>query len=624
MTTSSTVDQTISSPTTVNAVAVRRDAFYLDDQGQPLFAWLHQSAEGSAARHGVVICSPVGFEQLHAHRGLRHLADELARRQIPALRFDWHGTGDSAGDDLDADRLATWCSNVRAAVTWMKQTLQVSHVSVVGLRIGATVAALGLGDEEIDNLVLWAPVVNGRGFVREMTVVDMMSEFRDVPSQPAGTIEAAGFRLSPQSVADLSACSLLQAKPRCHRILIAGRDDAPTDSRLVRHLESLTVELDQRSYSGLAEMLVEPHKSQLAETAIRGIADWLEAHADSLDSNHHLCFADLLSTGSVVESAVVNGPDGNSIRELTCRIHSSPDLFGIVSEPVSAVQANLPMLVLLNAGSSYHIGPGRMTVEMTRKLSSLGFRCLRTDFWGLGDSVPERISDENDGYASTVFRDIKLTLQTLRRQFGPQKFVLMGLCSGAYAAFQSAAQFDDPDLVESVLINPLTFFWRDGMTLETAPTLDLIEQHYYLSSVLDPKKWLRLLTGRSSVGLRGVAKMAWRRLGFGRRRNPQQHLRPCECPRGPLHPVVDDLTGDLKRVVTRGRHLMMVFSAEDPGYGILTYKAGRQARRMLRAKQLETAFIENADHTFSRQAARSLMIATLGEHLCGRYRAKPI
>src|ERR1051325_66360 len=84
--------------------ALRREAFYLQSQEQPLFAWLHYPANPSG--HGVVLCAPLGYEQVHAHRSFRVLADQLAAAGVTALRFDYHGTGDSAGRDEDPDRLA--------------------------------------------------------------------------------------------------------------------------------------------------------------------------------------------------------------------------------------------------------------------------------------------------------------------------------------------------------------------------------------------------------------------------------------------------------------------------------------------------------------------------------------
>ena len=88
-----------------------------------------------------MICPPIGFEQLHSHRSLRHLADALAAAGIPTLRFDWHGSGDSAGNDEDPQRVSTWLANARDSLVWMRDHLGCQRVSVIGLRIGALLAA---------------------------------------------------------------------------------------------------------------------------------------------------------------------------------------------------------------------------------------------------------------------------------------------------------------------------------------------------------------------------------------------------------------------------------------------------------------------------------------------------
>ena len=50
---------------------------------------------------GVVIVPPVGYEYWSSHRTLRTLAERLAGQGCCALRFDFDGTGDSAGDQWD-------------------------------------------------------------------------------------------------------------------------------------------------------------------------------------------------------------------------------------------------------------------------------------------------------------------------------------------------------------------------------------------------------------------------------------------------------------------------------------------------------------------------------------------
>ncbi|HEY4262246.1 MAG TPA: alpha/beta fold hydrolase [Schlesneria sp.] len=597
------------------ASAIRRDAFYLPCGEQPIFAWLHSSEERPVRDHGVVIMPPIGFEQLHAHRSLRHLADEFARLNIPTLRFDWHGTGDSGGDDTDPNRLETWLANARAAVSWMKDDLGCAKVSVVGLRFGATLAALALDQIEIENLVLWAPVTNGRGSVREMHVIDMMSEGHVAGSEAAGRIEAAGFRLTAETAAAISKTSLMQAKPACRRVLIANRDDSPAEQRLTDHFTKLGPDVEQFAVPGVSQMLVEPHKGLVPEIAIQKITDWINRHVDSSED----CASGEPRIEEVASRLAQNHLPlsilcSPNVRETALCLSDSPHLFGILSEPATSPEVDRPTIILLNAGAAYRIGPGRMNVEMARQFASHGFRCLRLDLNGLGDSIATDASQENDSYAPTVFRDIGLTMQALRQRFGPQRFVLMGLCSGAYAAFQAAAQFDDVDLVEGIMINPLTYFWQDGMSLETAPTKELIRAHYYLSSALQPAKWFKLLSGRSHIGVRGALRMVAQRVGLIRSRRTSKVAKVTENT-DPSHPTTQDLSGDLKRVVTSGRQLSMFFSTTDPGYSILLGQARRQAKRMLRHQQLSVTFIDNADHTFSRHAARQRLIDSLYQHL---------
>ncbi len=117
-----------------NPLAVRRHAFYLSADEGPLFAWLHAHVSEPSYDHGVVLCAPLGYEQIYSHRTMRHLADALAERRIPVLRFDWHGTGDSSGDDEEPERLAAWTADVGVAINWMQRELGCQRVSVIAVR----------------------------------------------------------------------------------------------------------------------------------------------------------------------------------------------------------------------------------------------------------------------------------------------------------------------------------------------------------------------------------------------------------------------------------------------------------------------------------------------------------
>jgi hypothetical protein len=93
--------------------AVERRAMHFGEQG--LFGWYHESRAATARDCVALLCPPIGPEYTRSHRTLGHLADRLARSGIPALRFDYHGTGDSAGRDEDPDRLWHWRRSIPAA-----------------------------------------------------------------------------------------------------------------------------------------------------------------------------------------------------------------------------------------------------------------------------------------------------------------------------------------------------------------------------------------------------------------------------------------------------------------------------------------------------------------------------
>ena len=78
------------------------------------------------------------------------------------LRLDYHGTGDSGGTDEDPDRYAIWQANLSDAILWMQKKLGCKRVSLIGVRLGASLAVQVAADLAIDSLLLWVPVVKGR------------------------------------------------------------------------------------------------------------------------------------------------------------------------------------------------------------------------------------------------------------------------------------------------------------------------------------------------------------------------------------------------------------------------------------------------------------------------------
>jgi dienelactone hydrolase len=590
---------------------VRRTPLYFESQKAWLFGWVHQGEASSLCERGVIISAPPSHEQIHAHRSLRHLADALAEAGFPVMRFDYHGTGDSTGVDEDADRHATWLANLRSAIDWMRGELGCAEISVVGIRLGAALAAQVAVDDPLADLVLWAPVVKGRAYVREMKAV---SAIEQDPAGPRDMIVPEGIVLTQQTAQELSAIDLLGIQPRCGRALIVDRDDMPSGAKLVDHLRHLGIETRHIAPPGYTAMMVEPYRNQVPHEAIADIVAWMRGGlVGQIGQGRNE------DPAWPTEAVLVSEP-GNALREQAVCVCREPDLFGIFCElatPPSEGLDSSPAIILLNGGSHYHTGPARCHVALSRSLARRGFRCLRMDFHGQGDSVTSDLARENELYPSTAFRDIDLAMKFLQREFGVRHIVLMGHCAGAYFAFQSAAQLTDPALAESILINPKTFYWQEGMTLDRPESEVFLAFQQIMLSVRKPSKWLNLLIGRSKIGIRGhIRHMIELRKLRRRGRFCGKHAASV---RSPSHPQKDDLPGDLRRIVEKGRLLTLFQARTDPGYDILRCFAKSQIKKMCQAAQMKIFFFEKADHNFHWLGPRDELHQALVAHLSDRY-----
>lgn len=133
-----------------------RSAFYFGASERRLFGIYEAPQKG---KRGVVLCNPWGNEYLYAHQSMRYLADLLAEAGLHVLRFDWFGTGDSAGDapDPNADG---WLEDLDWAIDELRDVAGIKKVALLGLRSGAAPAiAAACARKEVDRLVLWDPVI---------------------------------------------------------------------------------------------------------------------------------------------------------------------------------------------------------------------------------------------------------------------------------------------------------------------------------------------------------------------------------------------------------------------------------------------------------------------------------
>jgi pimeloyl-ACP methyl ester carboxylesterase len=170
----------------------------------------------------------------------------------------------------------------------------------------------------------------------------------------------------------------------------------------------------------------------------------------------------------LIESAFNFGPDSR--------------LVGILTQPEARKSDDLAV-VMVNSGILHRVGPNRVYVRLARHLAKAGYTSIRIDLAGVGDSstlgTSEPIQEE-------ALRTVATALDLLEADNIAQRFIVLGICSGAETAFLSAQR--DPRVVGVAGIDP--------------PIL-LRSRKYYVVRVLGvlkrPKVWVKFLLGRYNV-----------------------------------------------------------------------------------------------------------------------------
>ena len=178
--------------------------------------WLH---DGTGTR-GVVMCSALGLDEQCARQSWRILADEIAAAGMPTLRFDYHGTGDSAGLLADPERLSTWLANIETAAAWLQGQAGITELVFVGLRFGATLATVAAAAHgKVARLVLLAPLASGRAYGRELQLAShvMVATGGDKATPDARNsgitdygVDVAGFVIPRHVLDDLRQIDLMR------------------------------------------------------------------------------------------------------------------------------------------------------------------------------------------------------------------------------------------------------------------------------------------------------------------------------------------------------------------------------------------------------------------------------
>jgi alpha-beta hydrolase superfamily lysophospholipase len=532
------------------------------------FGWLHAPADGRAAG-GVVLCPPLGYEYACAHRTFRAVAEHLAERGLAALRFDYDGTGDSVGGDDDPDRMAAWSASIDDAVAALRDG-GVGRVAVVGMRLGALLAAEAVERGPLDALVLWDPVWTGKAYLRQARTLHLLAT--DAPpgeETPDGALWVTGNRFSAGTVDDLAARRLPDLSATGTRTLVLRRADRPDLGARDEHLPPDRDEVPAVGQDGLLD--VASSASVVPDEAVEVVVGWL---ADALGGPP-------APLGPIGRSGPVAVGDGCT----ETAVHLGPlGLFGIVTEPADA--GDRPTLAFLNGGTDHHCGPNRIWVDWGRRLAALGFRVARLDLSGLGDSPVRPGQPTGRSYAPEAGEDVAAAVRALDEGSG---VVLLGLCSGARHALAAAAAGDPP--VRGVCA------FSPSLHLPDEVLHDIANTDPNPASVVALDRYRRY---RSHL-LRRLPKPLWRAVhtsGLGRSRATL-----------------------LADAVANGTEVLVTYGADDFFLLRLRETSAWHVDRLARRPGFRLAVFPGLDHPLMAPGPRFALLDLVTEHLLARFGA---
>ncbi|MFC5392090.1 alpha/beta fold hydrolase [Bosea vestrisii] len=545
----------------------------------------------------VLMLGPIGYEELCLRATWRSLAQAISDKGIACLRFDYPGQGD-AHEAADVPGLDDWFETIRAAADLLRRASGCERLVLLGQGLGGTLA-LKLAEElaPVAASVLMAPVGNGKRYLRELSAwTRIVSDRIGIGTDPDDDTRCAvaGLRIAPgrlPAIATLSTGTLRQA-PSEH-VLLLSRPGHGGDAALAEALTGLGAAVTQRDYDGYETLTTDPTAARPPKATIAGIVDWIagRAAADPAFSAGNRTPqlpgpAEGLLGDGFVERPIRFGPDGR--------------LFGVLCEPLGPA-AREP-IIFVNAGRDYHIGWARVSVSQARAFARRGVASLRFDASSVGDSGIAADGPEEILYSQAQIDDVRLAIDAMHAR-GFDAPVLIGRCSGAYAAFHAAVV--DARIRRLVIVNNERFVWDPDESVE-----DAIRYAHRsagdLGATLARKDGLRrLLTGKLRVGPAG-RYLIWR---YRKRLSVK------------LAPVLGRLTkhGRLHHqchrhfatLAARNVQLSLLYADGDVGLAELETYFGEAGKGLSAYPNASLTMLADADHNFTHLAAGRRLLDAL-------------
>jgi len=553
-----------------------------------LFTLLHPPATGVEVQGWVLHVPAFGEEMNKSRPMVQQCANKLAKQGFIVVRPDLYGTGDSAGEFVDAN-WQIWQDDLEYIIVWM-QSCGARDLILWGLRLGCLMATQLVFSSAIPvrQLLLWHPAHDGHQimnqFLRLRVASSMMSDKPETVKSlraelnKTGSVQVAGYQLSKALYTQITEQNL--------RTLV------PPESVNVDWFELVSNE--ETPFNQAGQAIVSKWQEQavtLRAHRVVGTQFWTTQEVSYAPNLTEATVARIESqpyhTGGVAWSIV-----DDYIRKDRVRASHSTErgvMFPCMGDNLVGVYHGVADqvskgVVLIVGGPQYRVGSHRQFVQLARSLAANGTPVLRFDYRGMGDSegVFRGFEFIHDDIAAAIGQ-----LQILNS--GIDEVVLMGLCDAATAASFYAQS--DERVKGLVMLNP----WVQSEDGKARALL----KYYYLERIFSRNFWRKILSGEFKFTASATSFRKNLALAFGRRGQEDPDTRDTDVKAtGTTQRLCLQMEDALAKY--RGK-LLLVLSGRDLTAIEFKESINRSPRmqKILSSTSVEKCEIPDADHTFS-------------------------
>jgi len=253
---------------------------------------------------------------------------------------------------------------------------------------------------------------------------------------------------------------------------------------------------------------------------------------------------------------------------------------------------NRPTILLLNSGLLPNVGPYRLYVRLARHFSSLGFSSFRFDISGIGDSA--RSIDQLPRTEQQI-RDITVVMDHLQDRHGCERFIVIGICTGADNAHR--AMMADRRIVGAVAIDGYYYkTWRYQFNRVFKE---------YLPKLFVSRTWRTRILGAGQNVLKHFDP------------NTTENNNPVTVPYRWELPEKGKTESDFRNIVNRNANMLCIFTANWP-YNYAEQMADAFPNLVF-GSNLQVRYLKNAAHLFPIAEDRQYLTSAISEWLCERF-----